>query len=133
MTVGQWFSYIRAIYQCCCSIKIHCCTSDFYRCIDKTEQIPFTVGSNYASWRQRIRVIDKVPNKSVQITVAIMRYKKTTARLKNPSRFQSYKDKDRFEEFLEPINILKEKGFIFPTQPTGVMSSIHTAVVGDDG
>lgn len=43
-----------------------------------------------------------------------MRYKKTTARLKNPSHFQSYKDKDRFEEFLEPIKILQEKGFIFP-------------------
>lgn len=58
----------------------------------------------------------------------MMRYKKTTARLKNPSHFQSYKDKDRFEEFLEPIKILEEKGFIFPTQPTGVMSSIHTTV-----
>lgn len=56
------------------------------------------------------------------------RYKKTAARLKNPSRFQSYKVKDNFEEFIKPRKILEEKGFVFPAQPIGVMSSIHTAV-----
>ena len=59
----------------------------------------------------------------------MLRYKKTIARLKNPSRFHSYKIEDKFQEFIEPRKILEEKGFIFPMHPTGVMNNLHIAVV----
>ena len=53
------------------------------------------------------------------------RYKKTASRLKDPSRFQSYHTKEKYEEFMESRKILEEKGFQFPEQLTGIMQTIH--------
>ena len=35
----------------------------------------------------------------------------TASRLKDPSQFQSYHTEEKYEEFIEPRNILEEKGF----------------------
>ena len=56
------------------------------------------------------------------------RYKKTAARLKDPSRFHSYKAEDKFEEFIEPKKILEENDFQFPQQPSGTINTIYAAV-----
>ena len=53
------------------------------------------------------------------------RYKKTTSRLKDPSRVQSYHAEKKYEEFIEPRRILEEKGFQFPDQLTGIVKTIH--------
>ncbi|KAH9801445.1 hypothetical protein KPL71_001039 [Citrus sinensis] len=58
---------------------------------------------------------------------AMLRYKKTTSRLKDPSRFQSYHVEEKYEEFIEPRQILEEKGFQFPDQLTGIVKIIHNA------
>ena len=55
------------------------------------------------------------------------RYKKTTSRLKDPSRFQSYHAEEKYEEFIELRKILEEKGFQFPEQLTGIVQTIHNA------
>lgn len=55
------------------------------------------------------------------------RYKKTAKRLKDLSRFQGYKPKEKYEEFIEPRKIIKEKGFQFPPQPSGIIQTIHAA------
>ena len=53
------------------------------------------------------------------------RYKKTTSCLKDPSRFQSYHTKEKYEEFIESRKILEEKGFQFPEQFIEIMQTIH--------
>lgn len=55
------------------------------------------------------------------------RNKKIASRLKDPSRFQGYKAKEKFEEFIETKKILEEKGFQFPPQPSGIIQIIHAA------
>ena len=39
------------------------------------------------------------------------RYKRTANRLKDPSRFQSYHEEEKYEEFIEARKIPEEKGF----------------------
>ncbi|KAH9792219.1 hypothetical protein KPL71_004032 [Citrus sinensis] len=56
------------------------------------------------------------------------RYKKTASRLKNPSQFHSYHAEEKYEEFIEPRQILEEKGFQFPNQLTGIVQTIHNVV-----
>ena len=56
------------------------------------------------------------------------RYKKTGSRLKDPSRFQSYRIEEKYKEFIEPRKILEDKGFQFPKQLTGIVQTIHNAV-----
>ncbi|KAH9779814.1 hypothetical protein KPL71_007852 [Citrus sinensis] len=58
----------------------------------------------------------------------IPRYKKTTSRLKDQSRFQSYHAEEKYEEFIEPRWILEEKRFQFPDQLTGIVQTIHNDV-----
>lgn len=50
-------------------------------------------------------------------------------RLKDPERFYYFKAEKKYEEFIEPKKILKEKGFQFPRQPTGTINNMHTAAV----
>ena len=56
-------------------------------------------------------------------------YKRTASRLKDPSRFQSYHAKKKYEEFIKPRKILEEKGFQFPPQASGIVQSLYTATV----
>ena len=53
------------------------------------------------------------------------RYKRTASRLKDPSCFQSYHAEEKYEEFIEPHKILEEKGLHFPSQPTGIVQTVH--------
>ncbi|KAH9716271.1 hypothetical protein KPL71_021404 [Citrus sinensis] len=61
------------------------------------------------------------------IAIAMPRYKKTSSRLKDPSRFQSYHAEEKYEEFIESRKILEEKRFQFPDQLTGIVQIIHNA------
>ena len=53
------------------------------------------------------------------------RYKRTASRLKDHSRFQSYRAEEKYEEFIEPRKILEEKRFQFSEQLTGIVQTIH--------
>ena len=61
------------------------------------------------------------------VALAMPRYKKTTTRVKDPSRFHSYNADDKFEEFIELRKILEEKGFQFLQQPSGTINTIYAA------
>ncbi|KAH9770116.1 hypothetical protein KPL71_012262 [Citrus sinensis] len=59
--------------------------------------------------------------------IAMLRYKKTASRLKDPSCMQSYHAEEKYEEFIELRRILEEKGFQFPERLTGIVQTIHNA------
>ena len=61
------------------------------------------------------------------VGLAMTRYKKTAARLKDPSCFHSYNADDKFEEFIELRKILEEKGFQFFQQPSETINTIYAA------
>lgn len=73
-----------------------------------------------------LRIHDSFHNLSLHYP-AMPRYKKKASRLKILSRFQGYKAEETLEEFIELRKILDEKGFQFPTQPSGIIYTIHTA------
>lgn len=56
------------------------------------------------------------------------KYKIIAQRLKDPSRFQSYKAEEKFKEFIKPQKLLEEKGFQYLPNPLGIVQTIHFAV-----
>ncbi|KAH9802189.1 hypothetical protein KPL71_001277 [Citrus sinensis] len=65
--------------------------------------------------------------KQMKLQLSMLRYKKTTSRLKDPSRFQSYHAEEKYEEFIEPHKILEEKGSQCPERLTEIVQTIHNA------
>ncbi|KAH9657530.1 hypothetical protein KPL70_023117 [Citrus sinensis] len=65
----------------------------------EASHVSAAIGEEYAYYHQ------------ILTAIAMPRYKRTANRLKDPSRFQSYHEEEKYEEFIEARKIPEEKGF----------------------